>query len=144
MPLLAASAAIAFFASFVVKLLVDRFLLTRVSVLGSFAGFEYSTNPGVAFGIRFPGGVQEILVFAALCIVGFFAWKTSKTRLQRIAFGMILGGALENIVDRMRDGVVTDFVQVGSFPIFNVADSCITIGVFLLFIEVLLQHRRVR
>ncbi len=51
---------------------------------------------------------------------------------------MIVGGALGNVIDRIRDGAVTDFFQVGGFPIFNVADSFITVGVGVLLLEMIL------
>jgi signal peptidase II len=55
-----------------------------------------------------------------------------------------LAGALANIADRLPDGVVTDYFQVGTFPIFNVADSAITIGAALLLLQVLLEEIRKR
>jgi signal peptidase II len=117
------------------KFLADHFLSTRVSVLGSFAGLTHSENPGIAFGITALGSFQSALVIVAIVLVFLLALRSSKTLLSQNAFGLILGGALGNLVDRMRDGVVTDYFQVGSFPIFNVADSCITIGVCLLLWE---------
>ncbi len=127
----------AFALSVIAKMLVDHFLLSRFAIIGSFVGFERSVNPGVAFGITFPGHLQEILVAAALVVMVVLALRYHQSRWQQVAFGLILGGAFANIADRFFDGVVTDFVQVGTFPIFNVADSCITIGVVLLLIEAL-------
>lgn len=127
--------------SFVGKLLADTFLTSRVAVLGSFAGFQYATNPGIAFSITFPWHLQEI--FIALTVILLFSVALrAQTVWSRVAFGLILGGALGNIADRLGDGVVTDFFQVGTFPIFNVADSCITIGVGLLCAEALLQYKK--
>lgn len=122
--------------SFAGKFLADTFLTSRVPVLGNFAGFQYATNRGVAFSITFAGPLQTILITIAL-IALLWAASQARTTFSRIAFGMILGGALGNIIDRLRDGVVTDFFQIGTFPIFNVADSCITIGVGLLLLEAL-------
>ncbi len=120
------------------KFLADSLLTSRVPIIGSFAGLQYATNSGVAFSITFPGHFQSIFIAVALLCIIFAATK-AKTTLSRIAFGMIIGGALGNVADRMMDGVVTDFFQVGTFPIFNVADSFITIGVILLLFEALLQ-----
>lgn len=129
---------ISFILSLLAKLAADTFLASRIPVLGSFAGFQYAVNKGVAFSITFPGYLQHAFIAIALLALAWAAWH-AKTRFSRIAFGMILGGALANVADRMRDGFVTDFFQVGTFPIFNVADSCITIGVFLLILEALVQ-----
>ena len=133
----------AFLFSLSAKLVADAFLSERFPLLGSFVGFQYATNPGVAFSIRFPGPLQNILIAVALLLL-LWAAARAQTRLSRIAFGLILGGAAANIADRLRDGVVTDFLQISSFPIFNIADSCITIGVFLLLIESFWQWKAKR
>lgn len=127
-------AGISFIVSGIAKIAADSLLTHRIPVLGSFAGLEPTLNPGIAFGIRF-GAMQDFVVLAAIIVVMAIAWRTARTTLQKAAFGLIIGGALENIVDRFMDGYVTDFFQVGSFPIFNVADSCITAGVILLLIS---------
>jgi signal peptidase II len=61
-----------------------------------------------------------------------------------LALGLQLGGALGNWIDRMTVGYVVDFISVGNFPVFNVADSCITIGVGVLLLGVILQERQER
>lgn len=126
----------------IAKFLADALLTERIAVLGNFAGLQYSHNPGIAFGLRLPSGVQEFFIVIALIFVCFLAWKSAHTRMSQVAYGLVVGGALGNVADRLRDGVVTDFFQVGSFPIFNVADSCITIGVVFLLAESLGFLRR--
>lgn len=123
----------------------ERFLSGRIPLLGSFTGLELSHNPGVAFGVHFPPAVQEILIAAALLAVLWLAVRTVRSRqsqkLQaksyKLAYGLILGGGIANIIDRLPDGLVTDYFQIGTFPVFNVADSCITIGVIILMWEML-------
>lgn len=122
--------------SLLVKWVVDTFLHARLAIIGSFAGLDPVQNPGVAFGVQLPAVLQELLIIAALIFVCILAWKTKRTTASSIGYGLIVGGALANVLDRVRDGVVTDFVQVGHFAIFNVADSCITIGVVFLLAEV--------
>lgn len=107
---------------------------TPVRVIGDWFVLRHAENPGIAFGIRIPSPWQEILILAALVAVGSIAIR-STTALSRVAYGLILGGALANVVDRFDDGFVTDYIAVGSFPVFNVPDSCITIGVALLLAE---------
>lgn len=121
--------------------LVDHFFIERVAVLGSFAGFQLSHNPGIAFGLRLPSVFQEILIGVALIIVAIIAIRhgrhpqASRPAAGLAAFGLILGGGIANVIDRIPDGLVTDFIQIGTFPTFNVADSCITVGAALLILQ---------
>jgi signal peptidase II len=133
------AAGVSFLLSLAGKWLADAWLHAYVPVLGGFAGFTYTTNPGIAFSITFAPFLQTPLILAALGILTYVAFRSAATRWSRIGFGMIIGGALGNVADRVRDGVVTDFIQVGTFPVFNVADSCITVGVAVLIIEMVLQ-----
>lgn len=136
------SASVSFFLSFVSKLVADSFLEDRIPILGSFAGLQMSHNSGVAFGVRLPGDFQLLFILIALLGVFLLALRTARSTPSRVGYGLILGGALGNIADRLPDGLVTDFFQVGTFPIFNVADSCITIGAIFLILEGLLLHSR--
>lgn len=131
---------VSFLLSGVGTLLVQAFLRERVSLVGSLVGFESSQNSGIAFGVHL-GVLQPVLTAIALCIVLILAWKGRASRWQQIGYGLVTGGALENILDRLRDGLVTDFIQVGSFPVFNIADSCITVGVVLLLAESVWKRR---
>ena len=122
-------------------MLAERVLLQRITLLGSFAGLQLSHNAGVAFGITFPDVLQDIFILLALLFVAYVALRTAKTILSQVAFGLVIGGGLANVYDRFIDGVVTDYFQVGSFPIFNVADSCVTIGVVLLLIDTVMMKK---
>lgn len=141
MPLTLTIAGIGFLASMLGKFLAGHFLHARVPLLGDFAGLEPSLNPGISFGIRIPGIQTPLLLIAFLVVLGLA--MHAGNLLQRIAFGLILGGALGNLLDRLPDGLVTDFFQIGTFPIFNVADSCITIGVVLLLVDGLWRRKEV-
>jgi len=117
---------------------------TRIALIGDAVGLQHSTNPGIAWGVRLPPVVQPILILVALIFLSWFAWRNAQTRIAQVAFGLVLGGGAANVIDRLPDGLVTDFFQVGSFPIFNLADSCITIGVGLLLLELLIERWRGR
>ena len=84
--------------------------------------------------------VLAIIVSAAIIYyyrdVGRASW------LIRLALGLQLGGALGNLIDRLTRGTVTDFLSVGTFPVFNVADSGISVGVALLLADMLIEQRR--
>lgn len=121
---------------------VDIWLTDRIAIMGSFVGLKYALNPGIAWGMQFPSGIQEGMIIIALIVVGYMAWQSNialpaPNRWSPIAYGMIIGGGLGNIIDRLRDGYVTDYVQIGTFPIFNVADSFVSVGVGILLIEVI-------
>lgn len=121
--------------SMLAKVLADAYLDEYVSIIGAWAGLRYSQNPGVAFGIRMPDIIELPLILLAFGFVFVLARKHATSRMSMIGYGSIIGGAAGNIADRLFDGMVTDFVRIGTFPIFNVADSCITIGVLLLIAE---------
>jgi len=99
-------------------------------------------NHGVAFGFL-PGSqtAVTILIGGALCIlVGYFA-RHSSLPLIWLPTGMLLGGAIGNILDRLRSGSVTDFIKLPlGWPPFNLADASITLGIVGLFLVV--DHAR--
>jgi signal peptidase II len=102
---------------------------------GVFPGVEivHVRNEGVAFS-RFSGGgtVVAVIVGAALlALLAYFVTHLDKP-LVWLPTGMLLGGALGNVIDRIRDGAVTDFIKLPAWPAFNVADIAITCGVLVL------------
>ena len=100
-------------------------------------------NDGVAFGFLGGGGAIVLVVtFAALALlVGFFARNPTRPLLW-LPTGMLLGGAIGNLVDRIRQGYVTDFIEFPHWPSFNVADISITCGVVVLVIVLELGNAR--
>jgi len=112
------------------------------TVLPGFFSITYVRNPGAAFGLFAEMGDltrMAILVGVSLLAVGlltaFFLRSPHADRLSRIAAVLVMGGALGNLIDRIRFGEVIDFLDVylGTYhwPAFNVADSCITVGIGL-------------
>ncbi len=106
-------------------------------------------NRGVSFGMF--GGLGEIgpwilSALATAIAIGLSVWLwRADTRLIGTALGLIIGGAIGNVIDRIRFGAVVDFLDVHAFgyhwPAFNIADSAITIGVGLLLIDSLFGKR---
>jgi signal peptidase II len=90
-------------------------------------------NSGIAFGFLEGGGAVLVVgtALALLALVIFFATHTGRP-LVWLPTGLLLGGAIGNLIDRARDGSVTDFVKFPHFPAFNVADTAITFGVIAL------------
>jgi len=101
----------------------------------------HARNDGVAFNVL-AGGSPLVVVVVALAIVALLAYFS--THLHRplvwLPTGMLLGGAIGNIVDRVRDGAVTDFLKLPAWPAFNVADMSITFGVLLLLYVIERPH----
>ena len=91
-------------------------------------------NEGVAFGVNPGGGTTLLVAIIALALLGlvlFFARHHARP-LMWLPVGLLVGGALGNIVDRIRDGAVTDFLKIPFWPAFNIADVAITFGVLAL------------
>jgi signal peptidase II len=116
-------------------------------VIGNNIGFELTRNSGGAFG-RFRG-MTTVLALGAIAVSGYlvYAVRRVRDRWLLVALTLVLGGALGNLTDRIfrapgfLKGHVVDFVRVGSFPVFNVADSCITIGATILVIRTVFPPR---
>ena len=110
-------------------------LAAPVPLIGNFLRLSLTHNPHIAFSIAIPSPFEEIVIGAALVGICLMAYHARRVRLSSVGFGLIIGGAVANIIDRARDGAVTDFIAVGTFPVFNIADSCITVGAILLLLE---------
>ncbi len=99
-----------------------------------FLRFTHARNTGTAFSLF--QGHSNILSIVAVFAVGVLLWvyatTGAKSFILRVALGLQLGGALGNLLDRLQQGYVTDFLDVGPWPIFNVADSAISVGMVLM------------
>jgi signal peptidase II len=103
-------------------------------------------NTGAAFGIF--QGMNSIFIVLAFVIIAlifvYFPLIPVEDYYFRLALSLQLAGATGNLIDRLYRGYVTDFISVGRFPVFNVADSCITMGVVVLLIGMWIEERRTR
>lgn len=99
------------------------------------------TNTGAAFGMFQGAGpllvMTSVIGMAAIAI--FLVNPSFAHPLMRLGLACMLGGAVGNLIDRVKDGEVVDFVKVPNFPAFNVADSAITIGVLVLIWAMLME-----
>lgn len=95
-------------------------------------------NSGAAFGFFQEGsGIFTLLaIVVALLIIYYFPRIERGDWSLRLAMGLQLGGALGNLIDRLQHGYVTDFISVAQFPVFNVADTSITLGVVILLLGI--------
>ncbi len=122
----------------------------RVEVWSPIFNLTWVENRGVSFGLFGDGSARWVLSLFSVVVAGILGWWALKAdrRLLITAIGLIMGGAIGNVVDRIRFGFVVDFLDfsgTGVFPwVFNVADSAITIGVVLLILDSILSERAVK
>ncbi|WP_420472118.1 signal peptidase II [Brevundimonas sp. FT23042] len=132
--------------------LLDRELwgYRSVQVLGDIFRITFVANDGVSFGLFGDGSARWFLSVFSVIVAGFLGWWAFRAdrRLLITAIGLVMGGAIGNVIDRIRFGFVVDFLDfsgTGVFPwVFNIADSAITVGVVLLFVDSLLTERAAR
>jgi len=109
--------------------------LERGESVNVFFGLDLTNtrNRGVAFGALEDSGtiVAVLIALALVLLLGYFALNAGRPWLW-LPVGMLLGGALGNLVDRAREGAVIDFVVPIAWPAFNLADTAIVVGVFAL------------
>ncbi len=112
--------------------------------LEPYARIIHINNTGAAFGL-FKGANSIFMVLAvivSIAIIYYYPSISRKDWVIRTALSMQLAGAIGNLIDRVIFGRVTDFISVGSFPVWNVADASITVGVAVLLIGMWIQERR--
>ncbi len=109
-----------------------------IKVLGDFFVLKYTTNPGVAFGLNLGSVAWNRIIFSlvtgvAIIVISIVVWKlTPRQKAHLTALAIIMGGAVGNLIDRLRLGQVIDFLDFGiggwRWPTFNLADVGITLG----------------
>ena len=126
-----------------------------IPVVPGFFDIVFALNPGAAFGflatlsdrVRNPLFIL-VSILAVILILFYHTRYLRSHRLVSVALGLVLGGAVGNLIDRLHYGMVVDFldVHVGPYhwPAFNVADSAISIGVCLIILDMLLDWHRQR
>ncbi len=105
----------------------------EAEVIGPFS-IHHVQNSGIAFGL-FAGATAVVIVLTLVAVawmVGFFARSGARHPLLPVAVGLLIGGSVSNLADRIRLGHVTDFLDLRYWPAFNLADSFIVVGVAIL------------
>jgi signal peptidase II len=120
-----------------------------VTLIAGVADLRYAENRGVAFNLErlVPGGLgRAVLIGAGLLGFGVIvlAWARRKDRMSAATIGYVFvaAGALGNLIDRIARGYVIDFIHVNGWPVFNVADVSIGVGVGLLLLAMIRERRR--
>jgi len=113
-----------------------------IPVINRIFHITYVENRGIAFGL-FPQGHSLFIIISLiiiLVVVFFERKKVLKSPWERFCLGLVLGGALGNVIDRLRFGFVIDFLDFRVWPVFNLADSGVCIGGILMAFFLLKKH----
>lgn len=129
------------------KFAVVRFmeLGQTIPVIPGIFQLRYILNPGAAFGIL--QGQRYFFILTTLAVVVLilvYARQVRDNNLLQVAFGLQLGGAAGNLIDRISSGEVVDFFDFHIWPVFNIADSALVIGVILFALDVVLEWKKER
>jgi signal peptidase II len=114
----------------------------QVHVIGPFS-IHHVTNSGIAFGL-FASATSIVILLTALAVAWmlyFFARSGSRHPVLPVALGLVIGGSVSNLLDRVRLGHVTDFLDFRYWPAFNLADSFIVVGVAALLLALVASDR---
>ena len=123
-----------------------RETITPIPAIGSWFRIVHWKNTGVAFGL-FQGNGWILTVIGIVVVIGIIIYSTRVVNgpaYWKVALALELGGALGNLADRINPelGYVVDFIWIGDFPVFNIADSAIVIGAFVLLIGMWNEERK--
>jgi len=115
-----------------------------IQLLGGVVWLTYDENRGAAFSILQAGGYlfQVVAVVVAVGILALYPRIQGRAPAARLGNALLLGGALGNLADRVRQGYVVDFIDLRWWPVFNVADSAVVIGVLLIVAHGVWSERR--
>jgi signal peptidase II len=144
-----------FFAALLLALSLDRALKSlaesnlelgeTVEIIGSFLAIERVENYGAAFSL-FEGNKLFLIIAPIIILVGLllylFIRRESLNLMFYLAFGLVFGGGLGNLIDRGMHGKVTDYISVSNFPVFNFADICVVCGVGLILLTGFTEARK--
>jgi signal peptidase II len=111
-----------------------------ISLLGPFLELAYVQNSGVAFSLLSSDSIKFLFIALAIAVIGYLYWRNREngSLLLKFSFGLVVGGAIGNLIDRFRLSYVIDFIHFQipnlhfDFAVFNIADSAISVGVVLL------------
>ena len=115
-----------------------------IEIFPSVFRLNFAANRGVAFGLFSSFGYIQVYLAIILAIVFvYLLWKYDFLKIEKVAISMVLAGSLGNAMDRIFYGFVVDMLEITffTFPVFNVADICIVLGIFILMIQLIFSKR---
>ncbi|MDD5448365.1 MAG: signal peptidase II [Actinomycetota bacterium] len=130
---------------------LSKFLIVKhispgegISLIGDFVKLRNVSNTGIAFGLFQDNSslvALSVLVAIAMIASGFYMFRKEKDTLLMISLGLMGGGALGNLLDRIVRGGVIDFIDFGWWPVFNIADIAIVACVLILVVDIVRKFR---
>ena len=127
---------------FIKSYLKTHFAFQSIPLIKNVLHITVVFNQGAAFGIM--QGYSNILIYIGLIflivIVVMLARDAKRNLISNIAFGLILGGALSNMFDRIIYGFVVDYIDLRVWPVFNLSDMCISVGVGILIVKSFIKN----
>lgn len=130
----------------IIKFLVSKYI-TNITIIPNFISLIYAENDGVAFSML--SGSRIIIIIISIILLSFLTYYMNKDYVSKkkddilmdVSYGLLFGGILGNLLDRIIRGIVIDYISINiigyHFPIFNLADVMITIGVIIMIIRTL-------
>ena len=118
-----------------------------ISIIPNFFSIYYVKNTGAAFSILQDSTIFLVILSALIIVVldRFIKKEKNMPRLQELSFGLVMGGIFGNMIDRIINHSVTDFISFRIFnynyPVFNISDICIFIGIFILVIKIVKDEK---
>lgn len=108
----------------------------HIPIIGDFFSLKYIQNEGAAWSIL-SGKIDFLIIVTLLMVIAIaiLLWKTpKKDKHLRFSYALVLAGGIGNLIDRIFYGYVVDFLCFPNFPVFNIADCCVTVGIFLIIV----------
>lgn len=109
--------------------IIKFLVIDRIIIIFKFPFINYSENYGAAFSLF--ENEKIFLIIASLVVIGFVVYYYSKYKSLQLGFSLILAGAISNLIDRIFRGYIIDFINVGIWPVFNLADVYNVVGVLM-------------
>lgn len=113
------------------KYAIREWLDLPIVLVPKWLSMVFVENKGIAFSLPIPGGLSGLIAIVVSLYLVAELWRKRSVKTVKLAYTLIIAGALGNLIDRVWHGAVTDFISVSTFPVFNLADSFICIGVAL-------------
>jgi len=114
------------------KFFATIYLTAPVEIIRGLATFELHKNPGLSFSIPFPNTMQIVISIVLLILLVLYSKQEQRSLIEHLALAAIFGGAIGNLIERILFATVTDFISIWKFPVFNIADIGISVGVVVL------------
>ncbi len=118
------------------KIFSYTYLQEEISIIPSILSLHYTQNPGIAFSLPLTGGILKVITVILIFWIFWYYWKEERIKksvLLNTSYTLIFTWAIGNAWERIFQWYVTDFISIEYFSIFNLADSYITLGAWLLF-----------